>query len=112
MQATASQRKGIQSVADEPTDDGIRDRLRNLSRYTGIPRLAAAIPGVGERTVYNQLGQEPPPMRPRIRSAFLDFLEGVGLLEPDSDARAAARQVIERIAAGGVAEIQRRKGER
>lgn len=95
MQTDASKRKGAQGVADVPPDDEIRERLRNLSYHTGIPTLAKAMPDAGERTVYNQLGQEPKPMRAKTRTAFLDLLESVGALEDDVDLRAAGRRVRE-----------------
>jgi hypothetical protein len=95
MQTDSEQRKGEQGVADVPPDDEIRDKLRNLSHHTGIPTLARAMPDAGERTVYNQLGAQPKPMRARTRTAFLDLLEAVGALEDGADLRAAGRRVRE-----------------
>lgn len=95
VQGDANIRKGMQPVADLPSDDEIRTRLRNLSRHTGIPTLARAISGVGQRTVYNQLSDAPPPMLDRVRGALASFLGEVGMLEEPFDILAARRRVLE-----------------
>lgn len=113
MQTDSGERKGVQGVADVPPDDEIRERLRNISHHTGIPTLARAMPNAGERTVYNQLGQEPKPMRARTRTAFLDLLESVGALDDGADMRAAGRRVRElaRVAEAAASAVDDKEGD-
>lgn len=100
-------------MAYSPTDDEIREGVRNLKRCMRMPEIVRAAGGPSERTLYRQLEPDAPEMDPETRTCLTDLLESIGMGEPSPDVRKAAQRgrqlAIERVAAAGADEVRRRR---